>query len=210
MARNEPHDAPEMARFSEVNAMKFQFLAQMPLSDRNVARHHTAQRIPQRCALGAVALLVATLSCTSAHAVDGCTVLLCLAAPSWRSIEQCVPPVRQVLRDLARGKPFPTCTMAGADNTASHAWSAPPAFCPPQYTRSYDGPQGTVYTCDYDGAISVTVDGTLFARTWWSMSGDSVTEFSAAAKTQLGTWDKRFDDEFAAWLASQPSAATQN
>lgn len=210
MAHNEPHDAPEMARFSEVNAMKFQFLAQMPLSDCTAARHHTAQRFPQSCALGAATLLVATLSCTSAHAVDGCTVLLCLAAPSWRAIEQCVPPVRQVLRDLARGKPFPTCTMAGAGNTASHAWSAAPDFCPPQYTRAYDGPHGTVYTCDYDGAISVTVDGVPFARTWWAMGGDSVTDFSPAAKTQLGTWDKRFDDEFAAWLANQPSAAPQN
>lgn len=210
MARNEPHDAPETVRISEVNAMKFQFLAQMPLSDCNAARHHTAQRFPRRCAPGAVTLLVATLSCTSAHAVDGCTVLLCLAAPSWRAIEQCVPPVRQVLRDLARGKPFPACTMAGSGNTASHAWSAAPDFCPPQYTRAYDGPHGPVYTCDYDGAISVTVGGVPFARTWWSMGGDSVTDFSPAAKTQLGTWDKRFDDEFAAWLSSQASAAPQN
>lgn len=82
--------------------------------------------------------------------------------------------------------------------------------CPPQYTRAYDGPHGTVHTCDYDGAISVTVDGVPFARTWWSTGGDSVTDFSPAAKTQLGTWDKRFDDEFAAWLANQPSAAPQN
>ncbi|RZA15171.1 MAG: hypothetical protein EOP02_25220, partial [Proteobacteria bacterium] len=35
---------------------------------------------------------------------DGCVVLLCLAAPSWRAIPQCVPPIRQLFRDLARGR----------------------------------------------------------------------------------------------------------
>ncbi|MCE4558008.1 hypothetical protein LXT13_26835 [Pelomonas sp. P8] len=151
------------------------------------------------------------LAATSAHAVDGCTVLLCLAAASWRSIEQCVPPVRQVLRDLALGRPFPTCAMAGAGNTASHAWTAAPDFCPPQYTHITFSFDREIYSCDYDGAISVTVNGVPFARTWWSMSGDSVTDFSPSAKTQLGTWDKRFDDEFAAWLAAQPAGtAPQN
>ncbi len=138
----------------------------------------------------------------TSHSVDGCIVLLCLAAPSWRSIEQCVPPVRQVLRDLALGRPFPTCAMSGVGNTASHSWSQAPDFCPPQYTRAHDRPSGTFYTCDYDGAISVFVAGALFSRTWWSIGGDAVTDFSAAAKQQLGSWDQRFDAEFAAWRAS--------
>ena len=51
-----------------------------------------------------------------AAAVDGCLVLLCFAAPSWRAIPECVPPVRQVLHDLAKGKAFPTCPMAGEGN----------------------------------------------------------------------------------------------
>jgi hypothetical protein len=50
-----------------------------------------------------------------------------------------VPPIKQVLRDLARGKPFPTCGMAGAGNTASHAWSSAPGYCPPQYTVVMEG-----------------------------------------------------------------------
>jgi hypothetical protein len=139
-----------------------------------------------------------------AHAVDGCLVLLCFAAPSWRSIPQCVPPVKQVLRDLARGKPFPVCGMAGAGNSASHAWASAPSYCPPQYTRVFEGEGGPIYTCDYAGAVSVTVNGTPFARTWWSMSGETVTEFSPAAKTQLGNWDTRFDDDYAARLAALP------
>ena len=60
---------------------------------------------------------------TLAHAVDGCTVLLCFAAPNWRSIPQCVPPIQQVLRDLARGKPFPTCAMAGAGSFRRPRWA---------------------------------------------------------------------------------------
>lgn len=185
--------------------MKSPFFALTPLTVATVAYHQTNQSHLSLRTLGAVAAIVAAISSTSAHAVDGCTVLLCLAAPSWRSIEQCVPPVRQVLRDLARGRPFPTCAMAGVGNTASHAWSAAPDFCPPQYTRTHDRPSGTFYTCDYDGAITVAVNGTLFTRTWWSMGGDSVTDYSPAARVQLGSWDPRFDAEFAAWLASQPT-----
>lgn len=70
-----------------------------------------------------------------ARAVEGCLVLLCFAAPNWRAIPQCVPPIRQVLLDLARGRAFPTCGMAGAGNSAAHAWASAPGNCPPQYTR---------------------------------------------------------------------------
>lgn len=139
-----------------------------------------------------------------ARAVDGCQVLLCLAAPSWHAIPQCVPPIKQVLRDLMRGKAFPTCAMAGGGNSASHAWASAPGNCPPQYTRVLNGESGPVYTCDYTGAISVSVNGADFARTWWTMDGITVTEFSPAAKAQLGTWDTRFDDDYAAWLAALP------
>jgi hypothetical protein len=161
-------------------------------------------REARRSQVGAVAIGLALFASVPAHAADGCTVLLCLAAPSWRAIPQCVPPVREVLRDLARGKPFPSCAMAGAGTSASHAWSAAPSFCPPQYTRVDDGPNGPVYRCDFNGAISVTVDGMPFARTWWSMGGDAVTEFSPGAKAQLGSWDTRFDDDYASWLATRP------
>lgn len=161
----------------------------------------------QRC-VRFLGVLLALLGTTApARAVDGCLVLLCFAAPSWRAVPQCVPPIRQVLRDLARGKAFPTCSMAGAGNSASHAWANAPSFCPPQYTRALDTDAGTIYACDYDGAVSVSVNGTPFARTWWSLAGDTVTEFSSTAKTQIGSWDTRFDDEYAAWLAALPSSA---
>lgn len=147
------------------------------------------------------ALLAAS---TPAGAVDGCLVMLCLAAPSWRAIPQCVPPIRQLLRDLARGKLFPTCNMAGGGNTASHAWAAAPDDCPPQYTRLIETESKPIHTCDYVGSVTVSFHGSVFSRTWWMFDGDTVTEFSPAAKAQLGHWDTRFDDEYIAWRAALP------
>ena len=165
------------------------------------------KRLAPAAVLGSLLVALATLVPTPAHAVDGCKVLLCFAAPSWHSIPQCVPPIQQVLRDLARGRPFPTCAMSGPANSASHQWSSAPAYCPPQYTRVFDGESGPVYSCDYTGAVAVNIDGVLWARTWWSFAGDSVTEFTPAAKAQLGTWDSKFDADYAAWLASLPPPA---
>jgi hypothetical protein len=148
-------------------------------------------------------LLFALAAPATARAADGCVVLLCFAAPSWRAIPQCVGPVRQVLRDLARGKPFPFCRMTSAGNEAQHSWASAPDFCPPQYTRLVELRHGPIQVCNFSGAVSVSVDGTPFARTWWSPSGTTVTEFSPAAKAKLGTWDTRFDDDYAVWLASR-------
>lgn len=152
-----------------------------------------------------IALLVG--ACAPARAVDGCMVLLCFAAPSWRAIPQCVAPIRQALLDLARGRVFPTCGMSGGASSASHAWASAPGNCPPQYTRSFEGESTTVYQCDYAGVVSVSVEGQPFTRTWWNMAGDSVTEYSAAAKARLGSWDTRFDDDYARWLATVPAPA---
>lgn len=170
-----------------------------------------AQRNPRswfKTVLAMLALL-AGFQPPPARAADGCLVLLCLAAPSWHTVTQCVDPVRQALRDLSRGRPFPSCPMPGTGNGAANQWSSAPAFCPPQYTRSRELESGTTYTCDYDGAIAVNVNGALWSRTWWSFSGsDTVTEFSPTAKAQFGAWDTRFDDDYAAWLASLPPAPT--
>ena len=94
--------------------------------------------------------------------MDGCTVL-CLAALSWRAIAECVPPVRQLLRDRARGRPFPACTLVSGNET-SHAWSNAPSLSPPQYTRQWDRPNGPIYGCDHTGVISVSVIGAMRQR----------------------------------------------
>ena len=169
--------------------------------DAYLGRHDTRIR-------GTLALAAGLVLSGPAAAVDGCLVLLCFAAPSWRAIPQCVPPIRQVLKDLALGRVFPTCGMSGGGNSAAHAWASAPDFCPPQYTQAIQGESTLIYTCNYTGAVSVSVNSAPFARTWWSMAGDTVTEFSAAAKAQMLTWDTRFDDDYSAWAARQPAPAT--
>jgi hypothetical protein len=154
-------------------------------------------------AAGLAALLVA--ASPPALALDGCLVLLCLAAPSWRAIPQCVPPITTLLRDLALGRSFPSCGMAGPGNGATHRWATAPDFCPPQYVQTIEGESAPSYLCDFRGAVSVRIDGALWARTWWNMAGSTVTEFMPAAKATMGTWDTRFDDDYAAWVATLPA-----
>jgi hypothetical protein len=43
-----------------------------------------------------------------------CQVLLCASNPGgWMQYAQCVPPIRKLLRSLALGGGFPTCSAAG-------------------------------------------------------------------------------------------------
>ncbi len=158
---------------------------------------------------GGLAICAGTIASApaKAQAVDGCKVLLCLAAPNWRQVQECVPTIHQLHRRLARGRPFPSCAMAGAGNSANNTWANAPTYCPPQYTRAYVVESAPIYACDYSGNVTVTVNGTPFTHTWWSMEGDTVTEFTPAAKAQLGTWDTKFDDDYALWLASLPPPA---
>lgn len=149
-------------------------------------------------------LAAGALSATPVFAVDGCLVLLCFAAPNWRAIPQCVPVIRQVLRDLALGRVFPRCVMSGAGNSAANDWAHAPGNCPPQYIRYVERPHGVIPVCEFHGAVAVNMHSAFWSRTWWSFNGDSVTEFSPEAKRQLGTWDPRFDEDHARWLATQP------
>jgi hypothetical protein len=158
--------------------------------------------------LGAAAAATALMALSMpASAVDGCLVLLCLAAPSWRAIPQCVPPITDVLRDLARGRPFPTCAMGGAGNAGSHQWANAFTNCPPQYTYASELESGIAYSCGYTGVVTVQIDGAPWSRTWWTMGGQTVTDFSPAAKQRMGTWDTKFDDDYAAWSAAQAAPA---
>lgn len=168
------------------------------------SQHQSGYLISFGATTATALLTTALLAPALAHAADGCLVLLCFAAPSWKSIPQCVPPIREVLHDLARGKAFPTCGMSGAGSSAAHKWARAPGNCPPQYTRIHETERGKLYRCEYNGVVTVTIDGKQFTRTWWDMGGDTVTDFSPAAKSQLGTWDTRYDDEQAEWLRSHP------
>lgn len=62
----------------------------------------------------------------AAGAVDGCKVLLCLAAPNgWRSVSECVPPMEDLLKSLALGHSFPSCSMAGNPSTRTGSFASP-------------------------------------------------------------------------------------
>lgn len=163
-------------------------------------------RWPQRALVSTALLLVGAGLTSTAHALDGCQVLLCLAAPNWRAIPQCVPTIRELLRDLVRGHAFPSCATAGTGNNAGHQWTQAPTLCPPQYTLTINGPNGLTYQCLYSGVVTLNLRGAFWSRTWWDLDGASVTEFGSAAKHQLGIWNTQFDDDHARWLATQPTS----
>lgn len=176
----------------------------MSLQTNVIKAPRSAKHLPHRLRPAAWALAAAlVMAAPPVLAVDGCLVLLCLAAPSWSAIPQCVPPVTQVLRDLARGRPFPTCALSGAGNSGSHQWASAPGNCPPQYTYAMELENGAAYSCGYTGVVSIQIDGAPWSRTWWTMGGGTVTDFSPAAKARMGSWNTKFDDDYAAWSAAQ-------
>ncbi|PJG45629.1 hypothetical protein CAF53_23190 [Sphingobium sp. LB126] len=66
---------------------------------------------------GVAACLLTCATPYSAKAADStwaCEVLLCASNPGgWMQYAQCVPPIRKLLRSLALGGGFPTCTAGG-------------------------------------------------------------------------------------------------
>lgn len=68
----------------------------------------------------------------------GCEVLLCLADPRGpRTEAPCVPPINRLMRDLAKGRSFPTCNLATGPNGRSYATPAwrPYDACPAGTTQ---------------------------------------------------------------------------
>jgi len=169
----------------------------------------------------AAAALATAFAALPARAVDGCRVLLCLAGP-WQSIGECIAPVEQLFSDLWHGDPFPSCNMASvssaaapsgplggspsAGNTMIGGWSTgPDPSCPPQYVIQA---MRRFYTCQYTGVIRVTVNGVAWSTTYWSPTGTSVTNFSAAAQARGTTQDPRWLADLAAYQAGQAQGAT--
>ena len=157
------------------------------------------------------ALLAATLP-IPAHALDGCRVLLCLAGP-WQTIPECIPDVREALRRAARGKPWPTCAMAGGGSNTASVNFASPAHCPPQYLDVVKDACGNVIssTCRWTGTVDISTNGQLMMQVWWSSTGDSTsTWYSDAARAMYGPYvDPRYDLDYAAWSAMQPPSGIE-
>jgi hypothetical protein len=101
-----------------------------------------------------VALLL-SLSGFSAHAGDGCKILLCLAG-DWQKIAPCEPEVREALRRVALGKPLPVCTMAGAGNFAAEGFN-PYNPCPEGTTAL---PIGRLAIVGSASMVGTVVNGT--------------------------------------------------
>ena len=143
------------------------------------------------------------------QAVDGCKVLLCLAG-NWKNISQCRPDVEQALRDVARGRGWPECSMGG-NSRAGNTFIAPD-LCPVQYRTEIQLESGVMYRCPFFAVVDVVVDGQPWSRTWWTPNGDSVTEWLPAAKAAFArdpsAIDDQFDRDYAAWFAIQPPAPT--
>ena len=156
-------------------------------------------------AIWCTAVLAFGLS-TPAHAVDGCKVLLCMAG-NWKNISECEPTVRQALRDVARGRGWPQCSMGGNSQTANQYLA--PEQCPEQYRTiaGVDEYNQVIYSCPFAGVIHVAVEGQPWSRSWWSPSGDTVVEWLPAAKAAFAStpeaMDDRFDRDHAAWVISE-------
>lgn len=159
-----------------------------------------------------VASVLATAWSAPAHAADGCTVLLCLAG-NWKNIAECRPPVEEMMRDVARGRHFPSCDSSGSSQAGNN--SLDPSLCPLQY-RSVVGQDELlrpIYGCRFASVINVAVEGVPWSRTYWS-GGDSVTEWMPAARAAFAQnpsdIDERFNNDYAAWaIADQARLAAE-
>lgn len=92
-------------------------------------------------------LAILSLS-NAANAADGCKFMLCMGAANPMGIAECASTVKEVLHDLAKGHPLPTCKMSnGLDSKASGSYvsyrRAPTT--PPCPDKTHQGTDGIVY-----------------------------------------------------------------
>lgn len=123
--------------------------------------------LPQLVLLG---VLLNTSFLSVAKADDwACEVLLCMSNPKGAmAVAPCVPPIKKLFRELAKGHAFPTCFMGGGGNGtgATHRF-ADANYCPSDYLTP---PQfdGDTWHCALSGAVTVSVNGKPTSRVWWS------------------------------------------
>lgn len=118
-----------------------------------------------------------------AHADDwACEVVLCLANPQGATaVTECVPPIKKLWRELAKGHAFPTCNMntgGVSGNSASNSWASG-RNCPPQYRYSGGGDSSELF-CKFTGVVTVKVDNQLYTRVWWNGSETYTQDYSKA------------------------------
>ena len=90
-------------------------------------------------------LLAALTVSITANAADGCKFLLCMGAPNPMGVSECVSTVKEVMRDLRKGRGLPTCKLSnGQDSKSGGTWvdyhrATPTPQCPEGYRQGSDG-----------------------------------------------------------------------
>lgn len=117
-----------------------------------------------------------------------CEVLLCMANPAGpMAAGACVPPIKKLWKELARGHAFPTCSLgAGSNQTYVKHEQASPRNCLPAY-QYWGGPDNNVLMCDLGGVVTAVVDGKMTSRIWWRSETETVTEYSNGNYLQDGS-----------------------
>lgn len=79
-----------------------------------------------------------------AYSADGCKFMLCMGAANPMGVKECVSTIKDVMRDLRKGRGFPTCSLVdGTDSKASGSYVAhqranPTPMCPDGYRQGSD------------------------------------------------------------------------
>lgn len=133
-----------------------------------------------------------------AFAADGCKALLCFANPNGpMAVAECVGTVKEVIRDMAKGKPFPTCfsddgsavngsiglTYVGVGYAKEGSKTCHPALESRKQGNRFAGalaPDGYAY-CNAGYSVKVTVEGiepfTYYTvPSLWDSDVDTVSE----------------------------------
>jgi hypothetical protein len=152
---------------------------------------------------------VAAMTTTTPAAADGCTALLCLAG-DWKSIAQCVDPVRAALRRVARGGGWPSCSSSDSGNNTNFQNGLNEQSCPIQYRNYAEGESGPYFSyCTYSSLVSVRVNNEPWANVYLNpWGGTTSTYYFTPARTALGALlDSTFDRDYSAWFSLQPPPA---
>ena len=126
-------------------------------------------------------LAVAALAAAPAFAKAdnwACEVVLCLSNPKGATaVAECVPPIKKLWKQLAKGKGFPYCDMSGGGstpgNSVSNQWASG-YNCPSGY-QYWGGANGDELMCEFSGVVTVKIANQPYTRVWWN-EGASLTE----------------------------------
>lgn len=139
----------------------------------------------------ALASVLALSAAAPAYAVDGCRVLMCMAA-NWRDISECRPDVERALRDVARGKGWPECSFSGSGGdqaiptTGTRQYATMPNACPEYFKVWFLVETENAFVwdwyCSFTGYLDTYIEGRHWVRWYFDMYGNSLPEWDTAAR----------------------------